>query len=159
MASTQTNSILIDCPPDIVYRYVTQPWRWHEWHPNSKSARSASRHLKIGDTFDEVIEIQPLAPLPYRMTRHTHYRVLLANSPLAWEVRGDTHDGWLKIRYDLAAAGDGTLFKRSLTYQTRGLSAWLMPLLRHRMALQSEIALANLKTYLERQDLQPALTD
>jgi hypothetical protein len=151
VAAKQTDTVVIASSPDVVYRYVTQPWKWHEWHPNSRSARADSGHLNSGDTFDELIEIRPLSPLPFRMMRHTKYRVLLADPPVAWEVRGETHDGWLNIRYDLAAEGDGTLFKRTLTFQTRGLSSLLMPLLRRRMALQSEIALGNLKQRLEGQ--------
>ena len=159
MAGKQTNSIVIESPPDVEYRYVTQPWKWHEWHPNSKSAGKAeSGYLTEGDTFDEVIEIQPLSPLPYRMIRHTHYRVLQAKPPMAWEVRGETHDGWLNIRYDLAADETGTRFKRTLTYQTRGLTTLLMPLLRRRMAMQSEVALGNLKVRLESQGAENAVS-
>ena len=34
------NTIDIARSPQQVFDYVTQPWRWHEWHPSSRSARA-----------------------------------------------------------------------------------------------------------------------
>ena len=39
------HSIHLAPPPDAVYAYVTQPWRWHEWHPNSRSASHSPEPL------------------------------------------------------------------------------------------------------------------
>ena len=149
MATTLVNTIDIGCTPETVYRYVTQPWRWHEWHPNSVWASSDSDTLKVGDSFDEEIELQPLSPLPFRMRRQTRYTVRIAEPFRTWEVRGETADGWLIIRYVLEPDASGTTFGRTLTYQTSGLSRLLMPALKKRMINISLLALARLKSTLE----------
>jgi hypothetical protein len=149
MAKKLTNTIEIRRSPETVYRYVTQPWRWHEWHPNSRSASRSADVLKVGDTFSETIELQPLSPLPIRMRRETVYEVLAAECFRSWEVRGEARDGWLSIRYQFAQIDGGTRFTRTLSFQTRGLSAVLMPFLGKRMARQSLVALGNLKRKLE----------
>lgn len=149
MPTQLTNTIEIHCTPEALYRYVTQPWRWHEWHPNSKSASASVETLEAGDTFDEEIELQPLSPLPFRMRRQTRYEVHVAEPFKSWEVKGETKDGWLSIRYEFQPCDGGTLFTRTLTYEIRGLSRLLMPLLKNRMAGQSLIALSNLKKKME----------
>ncbi|CAK9066364.1 HTH-type transcriptional regulator VqsM (Virulence and quorum sensing modulator protein), partial [Durusdinium trenchii] len=100
-----------------VYDYVTQPWCWHEWHPSSQSAVSDVDVLGVGDTFDEVIRLQPLSPLPLNIRRQTHYRVVLAEPGVSFEVRGETGDGDLTIHYDLVRVDEGTLFRRALEYE------------------------------------------
>ena len=62
MATTQTDTIDIAVTPETLYRFVTQPWRWHEWHPSSVGAEAAVDELAVGDTFDEVIELRPFPP-------------------------------------------------------------------------------------------------
>ncbi len=149
MATTLSNTIEIRCTPEVLYGYVTQPWRWHEWHPNSKSANFSGDTLGIGDHFKEEIELQPFSPLPLRLTRQTSYEVLVAEPSRLWEARGETRDGWLRIRYEIKPGPDGTLFTRTLTYSTSGLSRLLMPFLKGRMAANSLIGLRNLKDRLE----------
>lgn len=149
MPTVLRNSVEIHCPPETLYRYVTQPWRWHEWHPNSRSASSRVDTLQPGDRFDEYIELQPFSPLPFRLRRHTSYQVLVAEPFRAWEARGETRDGWLQIRYELEPTSRGTMFTRTLSYQTSGMSALLMPFLKSRMARQSLTALRNLKAMLD----------
>lgn len=139
------HSIRIARAPREVYDYVTQPWRWHEWHPSSRSARAAVERLGVGDTFDEEIALQPLAPWPPTLQRQTRYRVLEAVPGERWEVEGAMRDGWLRLRYDFAPAGAGTRFTRTLRYGARGASRLLLPLLRPRQAAISQLALANLQ--------------
>ena len=149
MPTVLTNSIEINCMPEALYGYVSQPWRWHEWHPNSKSASSSVDILQVGDRFEELIELQPLSPLPFRMRRKTNYVVIEAEPYRSWEVKGVTRDGWIKIRYELQPSSGGTRFTRILSYETKGLSILLMPLLKGRVAKASHIALARLKGVLE----------
>jgi Polyketide cyclase / dehydrase and lipid transport len=149
MATQLVNSTEIACTAEALYGYVTQPWRWHEWHPNSKRARASVEVLGVGDHFDEQIELQPLSPLPYTMTRETRYEVLRADPPRIWECRGEMRDGWLTIRYDLEPSSAGTRFTRMLTFETSGLSSLLVPFLRSRMADMSVVALGNLKRRME----------
>jgi carbon monoxide dehydrogenase subunit G len=144
------NEIEIACPPERVYDYVTQPWCWHEWHPSSQSAVSDADVLSVGDTFDEVIRLQPLSPLPLNIHRKTHYRVVVAERGVVFEVRGETGDGGLTIHYSLVREGSGTRFRRTLTYEVRGLMSLIEPLLLYpRMKKLSAQALANLKAKLE----------
>jgi hypothetical protein len=143
------NTIEIACAPDRIYAYVTKPWLWHEWHPNSKSAKSTSSTLAVGDTFDEVIELQPLSPLPFRLRRQTRYQVLAAEPASHWQVEGKMSGGWLRIDYAFKPSPKGVSFTRTLTYETRGLNRLIAPLLRPRMRQMSLLALRNLKAKLE----------
>ena len=149
MSITLQNTIDIARDPASVYAYVTRPWRWHEWHPNSKSATARTATLQVGDSFDEVIEIRPLAPLPITLRRATRYRVNIADPDLHWQVRGETGDGWLAIDYVFAATATGTRFTRTLTFEATGASRVLMPLLRRNMVRMSALALNNLRARLE----------
>ena len=149
MPTTLRNTLDFRCAPDALYAYVTQPWRWHEWHPNSRSATASVEILSPGDTFDEVIEIQPFSPLPITLRRQTHYRVLVAEPHRRWQARGETRDGWLEIDYDFEPIDTGTRFTRTLRYQTSGASLLLMPLLRQRMTVMSRRALLALRERVE----------
>lgn len=139
------HSIHLAPPPDAVYAYVTQPWRWHEWHPNSRSASHSPEPLMAGSSFAEVIAVQPLAPLPWTLTRQTHYQVELAEPPRLWQVRGQMGDGWLVIRYALQPDGTGTRFDRTLTFETTGPVRLLTPILRRQMEQMSALALGRLQ--------------
>lgn len=143
------NTIEIARPPRAVYDYVTQPWRWHEWHPSSRAAQATTDVLQPGDEFDEQITLRPLAPWPPTLHRQTRYRVLEAQPGRSWEVEGRMRDGWLRLRYEFDDTGAGTRFTRTLRYGAQGASRLLLPLLRRRQADLSRIALANLKRRLE----------
>ncbi len=149
VSESNRNSVEIRCPPERLYAYVTQPWLWHEWHPNSKSAQASVDALQAGDGFDEVIEIQPLAPLPLRLKRATRYRVLVAEPGKFWKVEGRMKDGWLQIQYEFKPTPSGTQFTRTLSYRVSGLNRLMLPLLRRRMAAMSLLALGNLKRRME----------
>lgn len=143
------NTAHLPLRPEAVYDYLTQPWRWHEWHPNSRSASHSTTPLGVGSRFDEVIAVQPLAPLPWTLTRQTQYVVEQAERPHVWQVRGQMGDGWLTIRYALQPDGSGTRFDRTLTFATTGPVRLLTPILRRQMARMSAIALANLQRRLQ----------
>ena len=143
------HTIRIARAPREVYDYVTQPWRWHEWHPSSRSAHAAVERLGVGDTFDEEIALRPLAPWPPTLHRHTRYRVLEAVPGERWDVEGAMRDGWLRLRYELTPDADGTRFVRTLRYGARGPSRLWLPLLRGRQAEVSRRALENLRRRLE----------
>lgn len=138
------NRIFIACAPTQVYDYVTQPWRWHEWHPSSQSAVADARVMAKGACFDEVIRLQPLSPLPLTIRRQTRYQVVQAERGVCWEVRGETAGGDLSIRYELREDGDGTQFFRRLRYQVTGAMRVVEPLLYPRMQTLSRVALNNL---------------
>jgi hypothetical protein len=128
-----------------LFNYVTQPWRWHEWHPVSRSATAAHSFLATGDEFEEIIEVRPLDPLPPRMTRTTRYTVTESVPFHTWEAEGRMKGGWLRIRYDFEEQDDTTLFTRALEFDVTGLNRILLPVLKSRMETLSMVALNNLK--------------
>lgn len=144
------NSIEIACTPERLYAYVTQPWLWHEWHPNSKSATAAAGPLAEGDAFTEIIELQPLSPLPLTLRRQTRYEVLVAEPGTHWQVRGEMSGGWLQIDYRFRATASGVEFTRTLTYAVSGIHRLMTPLLKPRMRAMSLLALGRLKAKVER---------
>lgn len=143
------HTIEISCAPQVLYDYVTQPWRWHEWHPSSRHARAAVDRLQAGDEFDEEIALQPLAPWPPTLRRQTHYRVRDAQPGRRWEAEGRMRDGWLRLRYEFEPIDTRTRFTRRLSYGAYGVSRLWLPLLRGRQAAVSRQALDNLKRRLE----------
>ena len=149
--ATRIDRIDIQCPPEALYYYVTQPGSWHEWHPDSKYAHAAVETLRVGDRFEESIELQPLPPMPFRLRRTIVYRVLVAEPVRAWEVKGEAKDGWLRIRYEIRARAGSTRITRKLEYRMHGLSRLLMPFLKRSVARRSVAALENLKDRLERE--------
>ena len=154
MTVTINNQIEIACTPQALFDYVTQPWLWHEWHPNSVSAKATVDRLKAGDSFDECIAIQPLSPLPLTLKRQTHYTVLKSRNAEEWQVKGQMKDGWLMIHYTFKPSSTGTLFSRQLDFSATGISRLLMPLLKQGMAQKSLVALGNLQRKMEAAALQ-----
>lgn len=139
------NEIEIAVSAQDLFNYVTQPWRWHEWHPSSRSARAPHSFLATGDEFEEEIEVQPLAPLPPRMVRTTQYSVTESVPFHTWEVEGRMKNGWLRIRYDFEENGGVTIFSRILEFRVTGPNRLLQPFLKLKMERLSMVALNNLK--------------
>ena len=128
----------IQAPIDAVYDYVTQPDRWHEWHPTSLSADTGTTgSLPAGARFTEFIDL-----LGVRIPMS--YRVQIARRPGEFKTvfTSLAVDG--SIHYFLLPHQGGTLFKRVLTYETElqlatlharmiELSASALGQLKHRM--------------------------
>lgn len=149
MQESIQNSIEIRCSPKQLFEYVTQPWLWHEWHPSSKSASANTESLKVGDEFDEIVELQPFAPLPPRLKKSTRYSVVASDPFSFWKVIGKMKDGWLQIQYDFEPMEGGTRFIRTLKYGASGLNRLLLPFLKGKMESISVQALDNLKRKME----------
>ncbi len=143
------NEIEIHCTAEKLFNYVTQPWRWHEWHPDSKGARADKSVLEAGDYFDETIAVQPFAPLPLTITRHPHYVVRESVPNLTWTAEGTYSDGWLSFRYDFEDRGERVLFKRTVLFEVRGPLRLLVPLVKRKQEKKSLVALAALKRRME----------
>jgi len=139
------NEIEIAATAKDLYNYVTQPWRWHEWHPNSRSASAAHSYLATSDEFSEQVEIQPLAPFPPTMKRVIAYTVTESVPFHTWEAVGQIKDGHIRLRYDFEEKGAVTFFSRSVDLDVTGMTRFLLPLLKLRMEKLSMIALTNLK--------------
>ena len=115
------NKIEIQCSAQALFNYVTQPWLWHEWHPNSISATENPNGLKVGDTFQEMIRLKPLDPLPVIFNRETSYTVLVSQPDTQWIVEGKTNNGALRIQYDFEKISENrVLFKRTLSFKVEG---------------------------------------
>lgn len=155
MPVTLHNEIEIAVTAEKLFDYVTRPWKWHEWHPSSRSASAAKDVLAADDEFEEIIEVQPLAPLPPRLVRTTRYRVMESVPFQTWAVEGKMKDGWLRIRYDFEEKGGVTLFARTLDFSVSGRNRLLMPVLRSNMEKLSLVALNNLKHRLEAKPDEP----
>ncbi|GAA0264383.1 SRPBCC family protein [Pseudomonas rhodesiae] len=129
----------INAPLETVYDYVTQPDRWHEWHPTSLGAETGtSGSLGAGSRFTEMIDL-----LGVRVPMS--YRVQIARRPHEFKCvfTSLAVDG--SIHYFLQPFRDGTLFKRVLTYETELQLATL----HERMHELSAIVLDRLKQRLE----------
>lgn len=129
----------IQAPVEIVYDYVTQPDRWHEWHPSSLSADTGTTgSLPAGTRFTEVIDLLGVrVPMSYRVQiarRASEFKTVFTSLAV---------DG--SIHYFLQPHRGGTLFKRVLIYETELQLATL----HERMVELSTIALDQLKHRLE----------
>jgi len=129
----------IQAPIDAVYDYVTQPDRWHEWHPTSLGADTGtSGPLPAGARFTEMIDLLGVrVPMSYRVQiarRPDEFKTVFTSLAV---------DG--SIYYFLQPFRDGTLFKRVLTYETELQLASL----HERMIELSAIALDRLKQRME----------
>lgn len=140
------NKMEIQCGVQALFNYVTQPWLWHEWHPNSISATKNSNVLKVGDTFQEIIRLKPLDPLPVIFNRETSYTVLVSKPDTQWIVEGKTNNGSLRIQYDFEHISENcVLFKRTLSFKVEGHLRVIAYFLVKNMKKTSVIALDNLK--------------
>jgi uncharacterized protein YndB with AHSA1/START domain len=132
----------IQAPIDAVYDYVTQPDRWHEWHPTSLRADTGTTgSLPPGARFTEMIDLLGVrVPMSYRVQvaqRPSEFKAVFTSLAV---------DG--SIHYFLQPFRDGTLFKRVLTYETELQLASL----HERMIELSAKALDRLKLRLENAD-------
>ena len=143
------HQIEIRCTAEKLFNYVTQPWRWHEWHPDSKGASAGGQSLSVGDTFDETIEVRPLPPLPVTITRHPRYVVRESVPNSRWLAVGSFSDGWLSFLYEIEPTDAGVLFRRTMQFNVKGLMRLMVPLLTMKQQRKSRTALAALKRLME----------
>lgn len=140
------NKMEIQCSAQALFNYVTQPWLWHEWHLNSISATENPNGLKVGDTFQEMIRLKPLDPLPVIFNRETSYTVLVSQPDTQWIVEGKTNNGALRIQYDFEKISENrVLFKRTLSFKVEGHLRAMSYFLVKNMKKTSVTALDNLK--------------
>lgn len=138
-AEQNTNEVIIDAPIQKVYDYVSQPDRWHEWHPASLSADTGTaKPLKKGDKFSEKIRI-------YGQETQMSYEVIIASPPNEFKTAFTSPliDG--TIHYRLEKYGESTRFNRTFNYSIDKYIA----MMKNGMHDLSETALGNLKGKLE----------
>ncbi len=148
------HEILIDRSVADVYAYVTQPWRWHEWHPASESASSSQGALATGVRFDEVASMKPFPMLPLRIRSQLQWIVLKTRVPNMVELKGRSKMIDVHVRYEIDGV-DMTRFRRVFRFEVKGwlrhVEAYFLPA---RMHKQSVAAILNLRRVLEAQPRQ-----
>lgn len=124
-------------PPAQAYDYLTTPACWHEWHAASLGTVPDTRvPLHAGATFEENIRTAGFR-------RRLHWRVIAAQRPDHWEASATIDDGsTVRLRYDFAAGGDGTVFMRTLDYAVRPLWLRAVDIVFGRLRIRRESAVA-----------------
>ena len=94
-------------PPADVFALVTNPSRWHEWHPNTRDVDAAADHsLGVGEAVIERIRVGPLRGA-------VTWQVTAAEPARRWVLLGDAGHGFqAELEYLLLAEGESTRFRR-----------------------------------------------
>jgi uncharacterized protein YndB with AHSA1/START domain len=128
--------------PQQAYDYLTMPACWHEWHAASLGTIPDARVSQpAGAAFEENIRTAGFR-------RRLHWRVIDAQRPQRWEAAATMDDGSrVRLRYDFAADGKGTVFTRTLDYAVQPLWLRAVDALfgRFRIRRESAVALAALQ--------------
>ena len=144
-AVTLCTEIPIARPPEAVFAFATNPFRWARWHPATHAVRGVSdRPLREGETVTEAIRAAGRA---FDAT----WTVLACEPPRRWVIGTDSAHGEAWIEYTLQPDGHGTRFRRVLRFRShrwpwRALDSTLM---RWALNRQSARALARLRAVLE----------
>jgi len=108
-AEINTNRVHIDAPLTSVYQYITQPDKWHDWYPYSKSAETPGGSLKQGQQFSEVVTVND-ADVVF------NYEVVEMQTPSLWKVKFSSPSVIGSLQYQLQETIDGSLLTRTLEY-------------------------------------------
>lgn len=134
---SHTSHTPLAATPQQAYDYLTIPACWHEWHVASLGTIPDTR-LSLGKhaTFEENIRTAGFR-------RRLHWRVTDAQRPDYWEATASMDDGSrVRLRYDFAADGGGTLFTRRLDYSVKPLWLRAVDVLFGRLRIRRESAVA-----------------
>ncbi|WP_281645635.1 SRPBCC family protein [Parendozoicomonas sp. Alg238-R29] len=143
----------IACTPQELFEYLTQPWLWHEWHPNSVSATNQGTPLRVGDEYSEIYKIRLFKSLPIMLTKHLHYEVLEVEPFSSWKVRAHTVGAVINFHYQFEPCEKGVRYTRNLDYQVRGLFRVGAPLLEKRNREMSDVAVENIVRIMEQRSI------
>ena len=149
MTTMIKHEVEMACSPEQLFGYVTRPWLWHQWHPNSMWAESNVEELGVGDRFHELYAITLFPPIPFKIKRHLHYEVLESIPNRLWRVRARGKDNEINFCYEFSPSKTGVLYTRTLTYELKGISVVMTPWMRRRNREMSVEALSNLKARAE----------
>ncbi|MCB0111931.1 MAG: SRPBCC family protein, partial [Caldilineaceae bacterium] len=145
----------IDRAPAELYKFVTTPGNWPQWHPSSLGVRGATDHsLAIGEVVTEAFHVAG-------RRGEVVWTVVERDAPQRWVINGKIvgrqHGG--TVAYTLRPDGDGTLFARVFTYPTPTLFFTIVDrlLVRRRVQQESTLAVRQLKGLLEGGHTQGAL--
>jgi uncharacterized protein YndB with AHSA1/START domain len=105
--ATLKHDVRLARPPADVFALVTNPSRWHEWHPNTRDVDAAADHsLGVGEAVIERIRVGPFRGA-------VTWKVTAAEPGRRWVLYGDAGRGFeSELEYTLQPDGEGTLFRR-----------------------------------------------
>jgi hypothetical protein len=134
---------VVDIPRPVaeVFDFVSNPSRWHTWHPATLAVRGAPpRPLQVGESATELI-----AAAGQRF--EAVWTVQACDPPRLWVITTDTPRGSARIVYKLQATPAGCRFERILRFRShRRPWCWLdKTLVRWILQRQSSRALARLR--------------
>jgi len=126
-------SVFIDKPITEVFRFVTTPENWLDWHPSSVSVNGDIDHPM--ETGELVTEEFLVAGKPGTVI----WTVLEKRFPDHWLISGNVVGiATGIIKYRLADESSGTRFERIFTYKMSNLLLTIMDKLFIRRHIQSE---------------------
>lgn len=142
---TLVNSVVLPRPPAEVFALVTNPGRWHTWHPNTRDVDAGADHpLALGERVVERIRIGPF----FRGT--VTWEVTACDPGRRWLLLGQASRGFAsELEYLLTPEGAGTHFRRRI-HVTWPWWFVLGPASVSRMAADAAQALENLRLVLAR---------
>ncbi len=150
--STQhfVNEVQINCDPESVFEYVTNPDRWHEWYPSSQPSDKEQRASEVGQKFEIVTVQKPIKLIPFTIKKTLTYTVSKSEHARSWEINATSDLVDSTTSYTLTPLANGTSFKREFRYVTKSWLTIVEPiLLRKSIIAQARAGLNNLKAMVE----------
>lgn len=148
IVSRIVSRIVIDCPVERVFAYITTPGHWAEWHPSTLGVSGATDHsLEPGEVVVEDVRVAG-------RTGRVAWTVREHVAPSRWVIEGrfvGQGRGGGVITYALATEAEGTRFEREFVYTMPNafLTAATRLLAHRRVVAESDAALLALKRRLE----------
>jgi carbon monoxide dehydrogenase subunit G len=137
---TETASVRIERPAEVVWDYFTDVSHDPEWNPSAiKARRTSDGPLGVGATFHVVRKMSGPMDLEY-----TEY-----SRPLRWALRGVGRGMSFTYSADLRPSGAGTELTSRMDLAPKGVLAVASPLIRMVTKKQLEQVHAALKRKLE----------
>jgi carbon monoxide dehydrogenase subunit G len=140
---TETASVRIERPAEVVWDYFTDVSNDPEWNPSAiKVRRTSDGPLGIGSTFHVVRKRSGPMDLEY-----TEY-----SRPLRWSLRGVGRGMSFTYAADLKPSGTGTELTSEMNLDPKGVFVMASPLIRMVTKKQLEQVHTELKHKLESED-------
>ena len=137
---TETASVRIERPAEVVWDYFTDVSNDPDWNPSAiKARRTSDGPLGVGSTFHVVSKISGPMDLEY-----TEY-----SRPLRWSLRGVGRGMSFTYAEDLKPSGAGTELTSEMNLDPKGVYAVASPLIRIVTKKQLEQVHTALKRKLE----------
>ncbi|MGQ9427547.1 SRPBCC family protein [Gilvimarinus sp. F26214L] len=144
------HEITIAREPEVVFDYVTDPKRWHEWFSLSTPPTVETDGQTPGDRFTVRTVRRGPQFLPFSLVRSVCCTITKSDRPYLWELEAQSVILDAVTSYTLSHSEEGTVFKRQFSYTTKGWLRYVEPvLLRKAIAVQSRRSLERLRDKLQ----------